>query len=149
MSSQNDQDSQDDEISAFLAKWIAAERDADREAVDQYLTDDFIGVGPLGFVLTRPEWMARHETGDLVYETLAFEDVQVRTYGTTAVVVARQTGIGAYRGLPVPETTRATVVVVARDGGGWQVANVHYSFVAGTPGAPPIPGPPAQQQDPS
>ncbi|HMG40390.1 MAG TPA: nuclear transport factor 2 family protein [Acidimicrobiales bacterium] len=141
--------SQNDEITAFLARWIAAERDADKASVDRYLTDDFVGVGPLGFILTRPEWMARHETGDLVYETLALEDVQVRTYGTTAVVVALQTGIGAYRGFPVPETTRATVVVVQGPDGGWQVANVQYSFVAGTPGAPPIPGPPPRQQDPS
>lgn len=140
--------SQNDEITAFLTQWIAAERDADKESVDRYLTDDFTGVGPLGFVLTRPEWLARHETGDLVYETLGLEDVQIRTYGTTAVVVARQTGIGAYRGFPVPETTRVTVVVV-QGPDGWQVANVHYSFVAGTPGAPPIPGPPPQTQDPS
>jgi len=137
--------SQNDEISAFLAEWIAAEREGDNAYLDEHLTDDFVGVGPLGFILTRPEWLARHEGGDLTYETLGLEDVQVRTYGDAAVVVARQTGIGAYRGFPVPETTRITAVVV-HGPGGWQVASVHHSFVAGTPGAPPVPGPPPAQE---
>ncbi len=57
------------------------------------------------------------------------------------MLVARQTGSGSYRGHPVPEALRATVVL-RREPDGWRVAHVHTSFMAGTPGAPPIPGGP-------
>jgi ketosteroid isomerase-like protein len=132
---------QRDEIEAFLAAWTAAERKGDTTALDGLLTGDFVGVGPLGFTLSKQEWLARHATGDLKYETFQLDELQERVYGDAAAITARQVGRGAYRGGPVPEVLRATLVV-ARQSGDWRLAGIHYSFIAGTPGAPPLPGPP-------
>jgi ketosteroid isomerase-like protein len=130
-----------DPIGRFLAEWTAAEQSGDAAALDGYLSDDFVGVGPLGFTLSKQDWLTRHRTGDLTYETFQLAEVQVRAYGDAAVVTARQTGKGAYRGQPVPSDLRATVVLVQRSGG-WRIASIHMSFIAGTPGAPPVPGRP-------
>ena len=40
------------------------------------------------------------------------------------------------------EAVRATLAVV-KEGDRWRMAGIHLSFIAGTPGAPPIPGAPA------
>jgi hypothetical protein len=34
---------------------------------------------------------------------------------------------------------RATLTLVA-ESGSWRLAGIHMSFIAGTPGAPPLPG---------
>jgi ketosteroid isomerase-like protein len=127
------------DIGTFLADLAAAETKADTEQLTAILTDDFTAVGPLGFTLSKKDWLDRHETGALKYESFEFVDVQERRYGDAAVVVARQEAPGAYRGNPVPSTLRVTLVLV-RHAESWQLAGAHMSFVAGTPGAPPIPG---------
>jgi ketosteroid isomerase-like protein len=143
------------QIDEILTRWTEAERTADVAALDALLTDDFVGVGPLGFTLPKPVWLGRHQSGDLTYETYGLEEVDARVHGDAAVVTARQVARGAFQGNPTPEEIRATLTLVhdhdhpdqrADDNdavdAGWQIAGIHMSFIAGTPGAPPLPGPP-------
>jgi hypothetical protein len=63
----------------------------------------------------------------------------VSAEGGPSDVTARQTGSGTYGGDPLPfETVRATLTLI-RGGDRWQLAGIHMSFIAGTPGAPPLP----------
>ena len=55
------------------------------------------------------------------------------------MITGRNLARCAYRGNPVPEAVRATLTLVS-DAGSWKLAAIHMSFIAGTPGAPPIPG---------
>ena len=129
----------------FLAEWAAAEQAGDTGALGTLLAEGFTAVGPLGFILPKQAWLARHRSGDLAYEAFGLEEVQARAIGQDAVVVtARNNTRGSYRGHPIPEATRATLVL-ASNGGRWQLAAIHISFIAGTPGAPPIPGPGSSQ----
>jgi ketosteroid isomerase-like protein len=127
------------QVTEFLQRWTEAERTSDVAVLDHTLTDDFVGVGPLGFMLPKPAWLARHQPGELHYETFELDEVEVRTFGKVALVTARQTGMGDYHGAPIPEAVRATLVLVD-DGGEWRLAGIHMSFIAGTLGAPPLPG---------
>jgi ketosteroid isomerase-like protein len=126
-------------IHAFLSQWTAAERAGDAETLATLLTDDFYGVGPLGFVLPRPAWLDRHHQG-LAYEQFGLEEIQIRLYGDVAVVTARNNTRGTYRGQPVPEALRVTLVILPNSEALRLVA-VHMSFIAGTEGSPPLPGP--------
>jgi len=130
-----------DEMTGFLSEWTTAELNGDTAALDRCLADDFTGVGPLGFVLTKQEWLARHAAGDLRYRTFELDDVRARVYGDAAVVVAHQSGQGSYRGNEVPGHLRSTLLLVQQSAA-WRLAAIHMSFMAGTPGAPPIPGRP-------
>jgi ketosteroid isomerase-like protein len=134
--------SQNDQITALLSEWAAAEASSDTAILQRCLADDFTGVGPLGFTLSRQDWLARHATGALTYDTFQLEDVQVRAYGDAAIVTARQQAKGTYQGQALPGALRATLVLV-NTSGAWRLAGIHMSFIAGTPGAPPIPGRPA------
>ena len=128
-----------DSIQAFLGEWSAAEQAGDTERLEALLTDDFAGVGPLGFILPRQAWLARHRQGDLIYDSFGLAEIHVRVHGQAAVVTARNNTLGSYQGHPIPEATRATLVLVS-DAGHWHLAAIHMSFIAGTRGAPPIPG---------
>ncbi len=130
-----------DSIDSFLAEWSAAERDGNTAKLDELLTDDFVGIGPLGFSLPKPAWMARHRQG-LHYDTFHVQDVRARTYDQVAVVTGRHSQHGTFAGNPIPGAVQATHIL-ARRGDSWQLTHLHMSFVAGTPGAPPIPAAPA------
>jgi len=126
-------------ISSFLSRWTEAERQGDIGALDTMLTDDFVGVGPLGFTLSKAAWLARFHQG-LRYQSLDLTEVEARPHGDLAIVTARQRAQGSHAGAPIPEAARVTVSVVKEDGA-LRIAAIHLSFIAGTPGAPPLPSP--------
>jgi len=126
-------------IEEFLTTWAAAEQAGDTTTLQTQLADGFTAVGPLGFILTKEAWLARHGHGDLTYQAFSLSEVTARTAGGTAIVTARNNTRGRYQGHPIPEAVRATLILVS-DTGSWKLAAVHLSFIAGAPGAPPIPG---------
>jgi ketosteroid isomerase-like protein len=130
------------DITSFLSAWAAAERTRDVAFLEDRLTGDFVGVGPLGFELSKAAWLARHEGDTLKYETFDVDDIHVRPHGPVAIVTARQTAVGTFQGHPLPEVLRDTLLLSSARGT-WQLAGIHMSFVAGTPGAPPGPTAPA------
>ena len=126
-------------IEQFLSEWSAAERRGDSRSLANLLTEDFVGVGPLGFVLPKGAWLDRFQGGLLAYEDFKLEEVDIRSHGESALVTARQVGRGTIAGNPLPfESVRATLNLV-RGGTGWRLAGIHMSFIAGTPGAPQPP----------
>jgi ketosteroid isomerase-like protein len=128
-------------VQTFLSDWARAEQAADTSTLDTLLTSDFTAVGPLGFVLPKPAWLARHRSGDLRYRSFTVDEPVVRRLGPVAVVTAINNQEATYQGHPIPSVLRVTLVLTGADHG-WQLAAAHLSFVAGTPGAPPVPGPP-------
>jgi ketosteroid isomerase-like protein len=125
-------------INALLDQWVAAEQAGDTKTLDLLLAQDFDGIGPLGFSLPKPEWLARHHQG-LHYDAFDLAGTRVRTYGDAAVVTARNNQRGTYCGNSIPEAVRVTCVLI-RQRDRWQLAAVHMSFIADAAGAPPIPG---------
>jgi len=102
--------------------------------------DDFVGVGPVGFQLSKQAWLQRQTGGDLHYDQLDLDEVATREYGDCAVTVGRWNARGTAQGHPIPQASRVTLVSV-KDGDEWRIAGIHFSFIAGTPGAPGIPAP--------
>jgi ketosteroid isomerase-like protein len=107
-------------------RWANAERSGDTRALADLLTGDFVGVGPLGFVLGKQAWLDRYSSGALVHEKFAWHDVTVRQYGDTAVAVGIEESAGSYSGHPITSRCRGTQILV-RSGGTWQLAGVHLS----------------------
>jgi ketosteroid isomerase-like protein len=123
------------DLAVFLTTWADAERAGDAATTERLLTDDFIGIGPVGFQLPKAAWLQRQIGGDLHYDELSLDEVTTRQYGDCAVTTARWNARGTAQGHPIPETTRITLITV-EDGGDWRLAGIHFSFIAGTPGAP-------------
>ena len=64
---------------------IQAQIHADATALDRIYAADFIGVGPSGRVRTKPQVISDFTSGDLKFQSITTDDVQVRVYGNTAV----------------------------------------------------------------
>src|SRR5262245_60513548 len=89
-------------IESITQAWAGAELRGDTDFLGRSLTDDFIGVGPFGFMLTRDQWINRYATGDLHYDAFTLDEASVRLYGDAAVVVGRQSQAGNHQERPLP-----------------------------------------------
>ena len=105
---------------------IQAQIGADRVALDRIYADDFIGVGPSGTVRTKPEVISDFTSGDLKFQSIITDEVQVRVYGNTVVETGLSTMVGQDKGKAVPRDTRFTRVWVKQQRR-WRLVANHYS----------------------
>ena len=112
--------------------WATAELRGDTAFLENILADDFIGIGPLGFLLTKQEWLARHQSGDMKYDVHTLDEVRVRAYPEAAIVIGRLTQEATYRGNPMNAQLRTTLVFVHQQGQ-WQLAGLHFCNIGQPP----------------
>jgi len=116
--------------------WAKVESSGDTAALGHILAGDFVAVGPRGFMLTKEQWLSRHDSGSLRYESVGLDEMEVRLYGEAAVMVCRQSAQGVYEDAngryDIDEQFRATLVFV-RQGGRWRVAGLQLSPILGRP----------------
>src|SRR5436305_11432447 len=105
---------------------IQAQIHGDVAALKRIYANDFIGVGPSGTVRTKPQVISDFTSGDLKFQSITTNDVQVRVYGDTAVETGLSTMIGQDKGKTVPRDTRFTRVWVNQQGH-WRLVANHYS----------------------
>lgn len=105
---------------------IQAQIHADATVLDRIYAADFIGVGPSGTVRTKPQVISDFTSGNLKFQSITTDQVQVRVYGDTAVETGVSTMIGQDKGKTVPRDTRFTRVWVKQEGQ-WRLVANHYS----------------------
>lgn len=109
----------------LLRRWEAAESAADATALAGLLAEDFRGIGPLGFVLDRDQWLGRYQ-GGLSVTSITLTDVAVREHGPLAVALAVQTQSVTHRGRPNDGRFRVSLTMHRADGV-WSVVGVQLS----------------------
>lgn len=120
-------------INDTLTTWADAEQRCDAATTDSLLTEDFLGIGPVGFQLPKDAWMQRLTDGQLHYEEPSLIEVSIREYSDSAIAAARLNTRGSARGNPLP-STRSTFHLVLIDDE-WRIAGIQHSFIAGAPGS--------------
>ena len=115
------------ELEDVITRWTESERSGDAATLDALLTDDFVGIGPVGFTLDKQAWLSRFDQG-LSYDHLELDEVSIRRHGDAAIVVAHQHAQGMARETPTPPDTRVSFVLVP-DADQVRIAGVQYSFI--------------------
>jgi ketosteroid isomerase-like protein len=117
-------------------EWAAAELRGDTAALERVLADDFVAVGPLGFMLDKEQWLSRHDSGNLTYESFEWDEVSVRVHGNAAVMIGRETARGRYEDgdvrREIDDQFRTTLVFVEEQGR-WLLLGLHLSPIASPP----------------
>ena len=114
------------ELEELAQGWAAAELRGDSATLDRMLAEDFVGIGPRGFLVTKEQWLARFGAGGLRYDTFVFDEARMRVYGEAAIVTGRQTQTGSFQTQDVQAQLRAMLVFV-RQRGAWQLAGLQLS----------------------
>src|SRR3954465_13843969 len=134
-----------DDVDLLLERWSSAELRGDIKELDDLLAPDFIGVGPLGFLLTRADWLERHREHALADASHAYDEVTVRRRAGCVVVVARLNADGAWQGHPVPAVLRVSLVLVPGEHGGGRSRSPRTASWPAHPGPRPSPAAPPPQ----
>jgi uncharacterized protein (TIGR02246 family) len=116
-------------VRQLLNELSAAVGKNDTAALDRIYADDYTIVTDTGDVMTKAERLAAMKSGDLKYESLTFDDVNIRVYGNTAVATLRTTGKGQYKGQDISSQARATLALVKMKGR-WQEVAAHTTRIA-------------------
>ena len=129
-------DDQTQQLEKLAQDWAAAELRGDTAFLGRALADDFVGVGPRGFTLTKEQWLFRHEAGNLKYDSFELDEVELRAYGDAAAAVCRERAEGVYEDEngrhDIHEQFRATLIFFKQEGR-WLLAGLHLSPIAGRP----------------
>ncbi len=130
-------DDRSEHLQKLAEDWASAEERSDTGFLARILADDFVAVGPRGFMLTKEQWLSRHDSGNLTYETFHWDEVRVRVRRDAAVMTGRETAVGRYEDGDVRhdirDQFRATLIFV-EDGEGWLLLGLHLSPIADPPG---------------
>jgi ketosteroid isomerase-like protein len=118
-----------DELIHIEREWGQAMVRNDADAIGRFMADDWTIVGPDGSVADKASYLDLVRTGALTHDVMDFDDATVRVYGDAAVVTARGTSGGTYRGQPFREVERVTDVYVRRNGR-WLCVHTHLSRIA-------------------
>src|SRR5262249_39685776 len=101
----------------------------DADAIDRQMAEDWTIITPEGNQLDRSTFLGLIQSGDLSHEAMEFADTSVRVYGDTAVVTARATSKGRFKGHPFSELERSTDVFV-KQSGQWKCVLTHLTRIA-------------------
>jgi ketosteroid isomerase-like protein len=101
----------------------------DADAIGRTMAEDWTIITPQGNELGRSAFLGLIKSGDLTHEAMDFADTNVRVYGDTAVVTARATSKGKFRGQPFTESEWSTDVFV-KQGGQWRCVLTQLTRIA-------------------
>lgn len=102
---------------------------ADSDALERIISDDYIFVSGAGRKMSKEEHIASLKSGDTKYTSLTSEDIEVRAYGDTAVLTVCLTGEASINGHNVSGRYLVTRIYVKQDGH-WRVVSVQATPVA-------------------
>lgn len=122
----------EEQIRDLGRRWAKAEQRGDIAELDELTTADFTLVGPVGFVLSKQEWLDRYRTGALRTTSLSWDEIAVRDYGVAVVAIGVHTQEASYQGNPANGRFRATHIAI-RQGENWSLAGIHLSPIGGPP----------------
>jgi ketosteroid isomerase-like protein len=106
---------------AELARF-KAQTSGDLKALDALLGDDLVYTHSSAAVDSKASYVESMRSGALKYQTIEPRDLQVRVFGTTAVITAAAHITAVSKGQPVDNQLRYTDVWVLRDGR-WQMVS--------------------------
>ena len=107
---------------------VLAKNDADAAA--RFYAEDYHLVTPDGVVQTKADRLADMRSGTTKFDTFSYNDVNVRTYGDTAIAVATVKATGMVGGRQRTNDMRATLVF-RRMADGWKVVSGQATPITG------------------
>ena len=123
-------DNDEQAVRQVFDKVAGALERADVASLDSIYAADYTLVNESGVITTKAPRLAALKAGELKYESVKFDEVTVRMYGNTAVLIYRVTSKGMFKGQVIGGQFRATSTYVKLNGR-WQLVAAQTSPITG------------------
>jgi ketosteroid isomerase-like protein len=117
-------------IRQLLNELSAALSRNDTAALDRIYADSYTLTNENGVVLPKAPRLAAIKSGELKFESVAFDDINVHLYGSTAVATYRVASKSQFKGQDAGGQFRGTVTLV-KTKGRWQVVAAQNTRIVG------------------
>ena len=128
--------SADADIKKLMGEIAAALAKNDADAVSKFYADDYHLVTPQGVDQNKTDRIADMKSGATKFDSFAYENINVRTYGDTAVAIATVKAKGVVSNQPRTSDMIATLVF-RKMGDGWKVVSGQATPVTAAAAAKP------------
>ncbi|MBM2840119.1 MAG: hypothetical protein HW412_647 [Bacteroidetes bacterium] len=129
-SSANQKGNDEQSVRKLLNELYAALGRNDAAALDRIYADDYTLVNESGELTTKAPRLAAIKSGELKFESVGFDELNVRVYGNAAVATYHATNKFQFKGQDMGGQIRVTVTLVKMKGR-WQVVAAHVTRIAG------------------
>ena len=126
----NQKDDDEKAVRQLLNELYAALGRNDAAALDRIYADDYTLVNESGVLTTKAPRLAAIKSGELKFESVSFDDLNVRLYGNTAVATCHTTSKVQFKGQDIGGQFRVTITLV-KIKEHWQVAAAHVTRITG------------------
>ena len=124
------QASQEQALIQMERDWCTAILKRDASILDRILASDYTGVGSRGITETKPEALASLKDMASTVDVCVDTNFKVRVYGDAAIVTAKATRGGTYKGVPYKDRQMLYTDFFVRRDGRWQCVAGHSTLVA-------------------
>jgi hypothetical protein len=104
-----------------------AELEGDTKKLRPLIAEDFISIGPRGFLMDKEAWIGRHV--HFKYLALESSEVDVRLYDGAAILRCIQRNRASFKGDEMAHAVRVSQVWVSQ-GEQWRLAAIQFSPLA-------------------
>ena len=128
--SANQKGNDEQAVRQLLNELYAALGRNDTAALDRIYADDYTLVNEDGVLTTKAPRLAAIKSGELKFESVSFDEVNVRLYGGTAVATYHAANKVQFKGQEIGGQFRVTVTLVKKKGR-WQLVAAQVTRITG------------------
>lgn len=124
--------SADADIKKLMTDLAAVLAKNDADAAARFYSEDYHLITPDGVDQTKADRLADMRSGATKFDSFAYENVNVRSYGDTAIAIATVKARGVVNGKPRTSDVRATLVF-RKMADGWKVVSGQATPIVAAP----------------
>jgi ketosteroid isomerase-like protein len=117
------------EVEALEEQWRSAQVTGDIAAMDQLMSDDFVGISMTGQANTKDQQLDRYRNRRLVLTKIDLSDSKVKLVGSVAIVTSLATVEGSNEGTSMTGIYRYTRIYQLLPSGMWKTTNFEATRV--------------------
>ncbi len=107
-------------------RWVDSLTKGDTATVDSILANGYVSTNEDGSVTDKQALISALKSGDLKFDSVKNDELNVHQYGNAAVVTGIGSQSGTYKGKPLPSKVRFTDTFVKQNGK-WKAVASHLS----------------------
>ena len=104
------------ELISFAKDWDNAMERNNADEIGSFMADDWVIIGTEGGITSKESFLETIRSGDLTHSRMDSDEMEVKVFENTGVIISRGTSAGKYKGQSFELYEWSTSVFIKREG---------------------------------